>query len=110
LTPYFVARSSSAWLARLEAAGIPSGPVLSIADMLSHEQTLAREMVVQVEHSTLGQVNTLGLPVKFSRTPGKVKTGAPIFGQHTRKILSDLGYEASEITSLIEDGTVSTAI
>jgi crotonobetainyl-CoA:carnitine CoA-transferase CaiB-like acyl-CoA transferase len=110
LAPYFVARSSGDWLARLEAAGIPSGPVLSIADMLSHQQTLAREMVVHVQHSSLGQVDTLGLPVKFSRTPGEVKRGAPIFGQHTREILSDLGYEMSEINQFIKDGTVSTAV
>jgi crotonobetainyl-CoA:carnitine CoA-transferase CaiB-like acyl-CoA transferase len=109
LTPYFVERSSGDWLARLEAAGIPSGPVLSIADMLCHEQTLAREMVVPVQHSSLGTVNTLGLPLKFSRTPGEVKNGAPIFGQHTREILSDIGYEVNEIDQLIADGTVFNA-
>ena len=63
---------SEYWLNRLEEKGVPCGPVNTMLQALSDPQTLARDMVVEVEHTTLGPVKTLGLPVKFSRTPGKV--------------------------------------
>ena len=50
-------------------------------------------MVVEVEHSTLGPVKTIGLPVKFSETPGKVRTGAPVYGEHTREVLRQHGFD-----------------
>jgi crotonobetainyl-CoA:carnitine CoA-transferase CaiB-like acyl-CoA transferase len=107
LSPYFQARSSADWLERLEAAGIPAGPVLNIAEMHADPQTKAREMVVEVEHSRLGAVRTLGLPVKFSRTPGAVRTGAPVFGEHTRAVLAAHGYSEADIDALITEGVVA---
>ena len=57
---------------------MPCGPVQDMLQALADPQTIAREMVVEVEHSTLGKVKTMGLPIKFSQTPGKVRTGAPL--------------------------------
>ena len=65
------------WLNALEEAGVPCGPVNDMLQALADPQTIAREMVVEVEHSTLGKVKTIGLPMKFSATPGKVQSGAP---------------------------------
>jgi crotonobetainyl-CoA:carnitine CoA-transferase CaiB-like acyl-CoA transferase len=76
---------------------------------LSDPQTTAREMLVEVEHSTLGPVKTLGLPVKFSNTPGKVRTGAPLYGEHTRDILAEHGYSAEEISRFEQEGAVVAA-
>ncbi len=104
---FFRRRASNDWLERLEAAGVPAGPVLDIAEMHRDPQTLARDMVIEVEHATLGAVKTLGLPVKFSATPGKVAAGAPLFGQHTREILDEYGYSAEEIEALIAAGAVA---
>ncbi|MCG8323331.1 MAG: CoA transferase, partial [Cytophagales bacterium] len=56
-------------------------------------QARAREMVVAVEHSKLGPVETLGLPIKLSETPGGVRRGAPVLGEHTREVLAEYGYE-----------------
>jgi crotonobetainyl-CoA:carnitine CoA-transferase CaiB-like acyl-CoA transferase len=66
-------------------------------------------MVVEVEHERLGPVRTLGLPVKFSDTPGKVRTGAPLYGQHTRGILDEHGFSAAEIEALTAEGAVVSA-
>ena len=66
-------------------------------------------MVVEVEHSTLGPVKTLGLPVKFSGTPGKVRTGAPLYGEHTREILAEHGFGAARSTAFERDGAVGRA-
>ena len=76
---------------------------------LADPQTAAREMVVEVDHSTLGPVETLGLPVKFSHTPGKVRTGAPVYGEHTRDILTEYGFAADEIAALEQEGAVVAA-
>jgi crotonobetainyl-CoA:carnitine CoA-transferase CaiB-like acyl-CoA transferase len=106
LTGNFRTRTTTDWLARLEAAGVPAGPVLSISEMLTDPQVLAREMVVEVEHSRLGSMKTLGPPVKFSATPGEVRHGAPQLGEHTREVLKEYGYSEVEIDRLASNGDV----
>src|SRR3984893_4380281 len=91
LSKRFRTRGSAHWLEALDGKGVPCGPVLDTLQALADPQTAAREMVVEVEHATLGPVKTIGLPVKFSGTPGKVRTGAPVLGQHTEEILREHG-------------------
>jgi crotonobetainyl-CoA:carnitine CoA-transferase CaiB-like acyl-CoA transferase len=109
LSVYFRQRPTAEWLERLEAAGVPAGPVLSIAEMHADPQTQAREMVVEVRHSRLGPVKTIGLPVKFSTTPGGPRRGAPVLGEHTREILREHGYAEADIDALVRDGAVFAA-
>jgi crotonobetainyl-CoA:carnitine CoA-transferase CaiB-like acyl-CoA transferase len=85
------------WLEVLEQKGVPCGPVQDMVQALRDPQTLAREMVVDVTHSTLGPVKTIGFPVKFSATPGKVRTAAPLYGEHTREVLREHGFEQDQI-------------
>ena len=106
LAPHFREASSETWLARLEAGGVPAGPVLDVAAMHRDPQALAREMVVEVEHPRAGRMQTLGLPVKFSHTPGRVHGPAPLFGEHARAILSEAGYDAAAIDGLLAQGVV----
>lgn len=106
LTPYFRQRSSAEWLALFDAIGLPAGPVLSIGEMHADPQTLARAMIVEVEHSRLGKVKTLGPPVKFSKTPTSVRRGAPVLGESTREILLEYGYTPEEIEALAASGAV----
>src|ERR1051325_4218455 len=73
----FRKRTSAEWLDALERAGIPAGPVFDVKEMHANEQTRARAMVVATAHSTLGTVATIGVPVKFSSTPGGTAPGAP---------------------------------
>ncbi|WP_345819789.1 CoA transferase [Methylobacterium fujisawaense] len=106
LAPIFRAHSSAEWLARLEAGGVPAGPVLDVNAMQRDPQALAREMVVEVEHPRVGRMKTLGLPVKFSETPGRVHGPAPLLGEHSRAILAEAGYASAEIDALIARGVV----
>ena len=106
LAPIIRTRTSADWLSRLEAAGVPAGPVLDVAEMHRDPQTLARGMVTKAQHTKLGPVKTLGTPVKFSATPGGVTRGAPLLGEHTREVLAEYGYGDDEIDALICDGAV----
>ncbi|MEP3232914.1 MAG: CoA transferase [Hyphomicrobiales bacterium] len=99
-------RSTEDWLLIFEEGGLPSGPVLSILDMHNDPQTKARDMVPEVEHPIAGTVQTLGLPVKFSNTPGGVNSAAPLLGQHTLEVLLEAGYDEEEATHLIGSGAV----
>lgn len=106
LSEKLIQRNAADWLARLEDVGVPASPVLSIGEMLADPQVIARDMVVEVEHSRLGRTRALGSPVKFSDTPTRIKRGAPLLGEHTREILAEYGYDNSEIEVLAAAGDV----
>jgi crotonobetainyl-CoA:carnitine CoA-transferase CaiB-like acyl-CoA transferase len=109
LKPLFKQRTCADWLKRLQAAGVPAGPVFDIAQMHADPQTLARGMVVEVPHRRLKKHKTLGTPVKFSVSPSAVERGAPLLGEHTREILAEYGYAKKEIDELISAGAVIAA-
>ena len=89
LTTMFKTRTSADWLRILEQGGVPAGPILSVGEMHGDDQAQARDMIVEKVHPTAGPVKTLGLPVKFSVTPGGVRSPAPMLGQHTEAVLSE---------------------
>jgi len=93
----------------LEAEGVPCGRINSIADVATDPQALAREMVVELEHPRAGRTRALGLPIKLSRTPGKVSRPAPVLGQHTREVLEEFGFSRAEIDSLVGSGAAVAA-
>jgi len=109
LAPEFKKRSTSDWVEALERAGVPAGPVLTIREMLDHPQTAAREMLTEVPHARLGAVPTLGFPIRLTATPAEVRRGAPVLGEHTREVLTELGYDDGEIGRLAESGAVLCA-
>jgi len=100
LVAVFAAAPSVAWLARLEAAEVPSGPINDLAAVFSDPQVLARRMVETVEHPTIGPVRVTGVPFKLAATPGSVRTAPPLLGQHTDEVLAWLGYDARESVAL----------
>ena len=105
----FVEHSTEELLQRLQDAGVPAGPVFNVNQMHEDPHTLARDMIVEVEHSRLGPVKTIGLPVKFSETPGRVANGAPVYGQHTREVLAEYGYDQTAVEEMISCGAVVAA-
>ncbi len=106
LAARFRQRSVAEWLARFAKVGVPAGPVLDVKQMHDDPQTKARDMLVEVEHRNAGSVKTIGLPIKFSATPGKVARAAPVLGEHSRAILAEHGYSATEIDGLAAERAV----
>lgn len=106
LAEHLKQRSTAEWLTLLDAAGIPAGPINDIEAMAGDPQTLAREMVVDLQHPVAGATKALGLPIKLGRTPGGVRRPAPTFGQHTREVLREAGFDDPEIDALARDGAI----
>lgn len=106
LSARFRAKPAEHWLTLLDAAGVPCGPVKDMVQALADPQTAAREMVVEVEHPTAGLVKTIGLPLKFSETPGKVRKAAPLFGEDTYAVLREYGFGNDEIAAFEQDGAI----
>ncbi|MCC6936110.1 MAG: CoA transferase, partial [Thermomicrobiales bacterium] len=73
----------------LEAAGVPSAPINTMAEVFADPHVLARQMLVEVEHATLGSIQLPGVPMKFSATDAAVRTAPPVLGQHTREVLRE---------------------
>ncbi|HUH95078.1 MAG TPA: CoA transferase [Casimicrobiaceae bacterium] len=94
------ARGKDEWLAAFDAAGVPAGPVHTLGEALTHPQTLARGMVIDLAHGEPGATRALGCPLHFSATPARVDRPAPRFGEHTREVLSECGYAGAEIDAL----------
>lgn len=90
LQDIFAGKTADEWLALLEKAGIPCGPIYSVAEVLEHPQVRAREMVVERPHPKLGKVRMTGVPIKLSETPGEAGAAPPLLGQHTEEILREL--------------------
>ncbi len=106
LNGYLSQETTETWLDRMEEAALPAGPVNDILQMHADPQARARDMIVELDHPTAGKVETLGHPVKFSRTPGSVERASPLLGQHTKEVLSELGFDSSEIDALIKSQAV----
>ena len=88
---------------------MPAGPVYTIGDMTEDPQALARNMIAEVSHTKAGPVKTLGSPIKFEATPTNIRRAAPLFGEHTREVLAEYGYDDAEIDRLIADKAVIAA-
>jgi len=93
-------RTRAAWIATLDAAGVPCGAVKSVAEVVADEQLRLREMIVEMRHPTVGPMRALGVPVKLSDTPGGVRTPPPVLGQHTDAVLQELGFDEAAIDRL----------
>lgn len=93
-------QDSAHWIALLNAAGVPCGPVYDMDGVFSDPQVLAQDMVLDVPHGAHGSVRMLGFPIKFAGAPCTVRRPAPGFGEHTAELLGELGYSAADQAAL----------
>ncbi|HVE53916.1 MAG TPA: CoA transferase, partial [Ramlibacter sp.] len=94
------------WVERLDAAGVPGGPVYTYEQTLADPQVKARRMVVDIDHPRIGPMKTLGLPVKSSGDLTEIRKPAPLLGQHSREVLRVAGFSETEAAAMIADGVV----
>ena len=85
---------------------MPAGPILNTKEMHEDTHAIKRKMVAKAKHSTLGPIKTIGCPIKFSKTPSSIKMGAPTYGEHTKMILEEHGYNETEIKNLYANKSV----
>ncbi|MBO0801875.1 MAG: CoA transferase [Nocardiopsaceae bacterium] len=100
-------RDTEDWVATVLAAGVPCGPLHDYQQACADPHTQARDMVVTMRHPSEGEIRCLGIPVKMSDTPGSIRRPAPLLGEHTDELLAGLGYSATEIVALREQGAVA---
>jgi crotonobetainyl-CoA:carnitine CoA-transferase CaiB-like acyl-CoA transferase len=93
-------RPVATWIEALTGAGVPCGQVRDMAEVFSDPGLSEREMVVEVQHPTVGQVRLPGIPFKLAGTPGSIRMPPPLAGQHTDELLAWLGYGPAEVGAL----------
>jgi formyl-CoA transferase len=100
-------RTRDDWMARLEAAGVPSGAIRTVGEAVDSDLLKARGMIAGMEHASAGTVKAVKNAVQLSGTPLDAYVAPPQLGEHTRKVLTDLlGYSAAEVDALARDGVV----
>ena len=80
--------------------------VQSLDEVFADPHVLSRQMLVETTHPKAGRVRQIGVPIKFSQTPGEIRRPAPEIGEHTEEILGELGYAPEEIDRLRRTGVI----
>lgn len=106
LTAYTKTKSSLEIIECLNQAGVPSGHIHNLAQVLAHPQIKYREMIQEVEHPTIGMMKMLGIPIKLSDTPGSVRKAPPLLGENTEEVLIQLGYSNEDIENYKKRGII----
>ena len=99
-------RGSAEWIAALNKAGVPSGPIYKMDEVFADPQVKHLGIAQAVDHPALGRIELVGQAVTLSRTPSRLSTASPDQGEHTDAILGELGYSAGDIAKLRERGVV----
>jgi formyl-CoA transferase len=103
----FLEKTTAEWLADLDAAGVPAGPVNNVIDLLDDPQVLANDLVVDYQHPVAGTVSMVGPVIQMANTPTSVRRPPPTLGQHNGEVLAEFGYSAEEIDKLREVGALA---
>jgi formyl-CoA transferase len=107
LDAVFAKRTTKDWVAALDGAGVPNGPINDLKQVFEEPQVVARGMRIDVPHPTAGTVPMVASPMRFSATPISYEVPPPTLGQHTAEVLAKrLSMSAEDIERLRRDGIV----
>jgi crotonobetainyl-CoA:carnitine CoA-transferase CaiB-like acyl-CoA transferase len=99
-------RTTSEWIAALDAAGVPCAPILSRRELLEDAQLRANELIVESDHPHAGRMRQPRPAARFERTPAQIRRPAPLLGEHTDEVLREIGLHEHEIAELRTSGVV----
>lgn len=99
-------KSKKEWKELLDAAGIPNGPINTVAEMFEDPQVRAREMVVDMNHPFIDHLQLTGSPLKLSKTPVTMRRHPPLHGEHTESVLEIIGYNSEEISNFKQNNII----
>jgi crotonobetainyl-CoA:carnitine CoA-transferase CaiB-like acyl-CoA transferase len=102
----FLRKTRDEWFDFLKEHDVPVGKVYELGELSTDPQLRHRDMIVEMRHPLVGEVKQVGISVKLSETPGRIRSFAPVRGQHTEEILKDLGYAISHIAKLKAEGVI----
>jgi crotonobetainyl-CoA:carnitine CoA-transferase CaiB-like acyl-CoA transferase len=94
-------------MASMSEVGIPAGPINTVGEVLEDPQIHARNLIEELIHPEYGPLKVLGIPIKLSDTPGVVENAPPMFGEHNRVVLQELGFDAQTISGFEESGVIA---
>jgi crotonobetainyl-CoA:carnitine CoA-transferase CaiB-like acyl-CoA transferase len=107
LTPVMMQNTTTWWVERLEALKIGCGPINKLSEVFADPQVIARDMVVEMAHSSGQSVKVIANPVKLSETPANYRIAPPLLGEHTDAVLADrLGLDAAARAKLREKNII----
>ncbi len=106
LKQLFRTKTRDEWFDFLAKNDVPIAKVYTLDEVFSDPQVTHREMVIEINHPSFGKVSQVGIAIKMSKTPGKVRSLAPLLGEHTEEILLNLGYSKPEIENLRQTGVI----
>lgn len=104
LNRHFKTESSEHWIRLLEAAGLPVGRVLTLAEAFADPQARHHGMLVELDHPRAGTVRTTGSPIRLDGDQARSAGVPPTLGQDTRAILHEAGLDDATINKMIEEG------
>ena len=106
ITARLQAKPAREWLAALEGAGVPCGPINNLEQVFQDPQVRHRGMQVSAPHPAAGEVRMVANPIKFSATPIAHDRAPPLLGEHTAEVLGALGLDEAELSTLRADGVI----
>jgi formyl-CoA transferase/CoA:oxalate CoA-transferase len=101
-----VERPTKEWLDILATKDVWCAPVQTFDDVVDDPQVAHNELLTTVPHPSGGDVRVVGVPMRFSATPGTIRSGPPAVGQHTDEVLRELGFDDVDLRSMHDEGVV----
>ena len=98
--------STAYWLELLDKAGVVAGPIYNMEQVYHDPQVQAREMLIDLDDPELGILHNIGIPVKLSVTPGRIRRRAPALGEHSVEVLQAAGFSEADVADLVNAGVV----